>query len=200
MVKNINFYSIVVICLLSSCGFDEEDFTPRPPKQPTYHQFSTEELDWLDLKGTWVYRDSLLGRTDTIFGNSTIRKRLAHTLEDAIGIRYTAFYYDAVYCEFKNTYRLNDDSIMYLSMRSKQSSSYFHLEHGISYGSGFLRSRIFNFQDNLMSINGFSNVLKSKKHSRWDDRTFYLAKGIGIVRVEYNKNDSINTITLIDHF
>ena len=197
---------------LSSCyTFEWEEPTPNPWDNPRYYQFSTEELEWLDLEGYWVYRESEGRNTDTIFFRSSgIDLKRASVRWDINSETYTEFFFDEAYLSFRNTNWFNDDSTMTIRMRSHVGVKGW--PRGIFYGDekeficlhpALCYETLFKVDPlnppKLISIDGFSNVIRSVANTELVGRTFYLAKGIGIVRVYYDNNDSINTLTLIDY-
>lgn len=198
------FYTLL-LCILSSClGLEELDLSPAPPRSAPYYPFLTNQEEWLDHKGTWIYFDSLEGKSDTIWGTSGVSLRRPHHRTDFFGETYIDYYYDEAWLHLENTYLFNDDSLMVLTAKSKVN---FNIGEptGIVYGHGIClvlpvcRQTMFEMSNISIPTLGFTQILKSKRHSLWGYRTFYLAKDVGIIKVQYNLNDSINTLNLVEY-
>ena len=126
-------------------------------------------------------------------------------MEDFLGKKYINHYYDKITLSLYNTSKFNIDSTMELTIASLGFATSW--PGGIVYGDVInsepcltcLYTKLFDFNETPISVNDYNNVIKSKTLYFLPGYTFYLAKGVGIVRVDYNNNDSINSLTLIDY-
>ena len=196
-------FIIYLLILLTSCEDPFEDLDFDSPNQntasnnttdkPRYHALDSLEKEWLDLDGYWIYQDSLVGRIDTVYGTSELSAwQYANCYEDALGISKCNWgpYFEKLELTFTNSNVFNGDSTMNLYIYA------YYNNWGIVVDTRFKDYNLFS-RPSMRSTN--ATAIISEPLEILDYRKFYLSKGVGITRVEYNHNDSINVVNLIDY-